>query len=178
MTGSSGKAAARVALKTGRLLLRELTPEDGEFICQLLNEPSFLRFVGDRGIRTVDDARSWIAAGPRAMYTRHGYGLYLVALRSTGEPMGICGLVSREWLEEPDIGFSLLPAWWGKGYAFEAASAVMMEAGVHRLSRVLAITNPDNSSSIRLLEKLGFHFWKTVRSPDNLEELSVWSSPA
>jgi len=178
MTGTSGKAAPRVALETGRLLLRELTAEDGNFIFQLLNEPSFLRFVGDKGIRTVDDARSWIAAGPRATYTRHGYGLYLVVLRTTGEPMGICGLVNRDWLEDPDIGFSLIPAYWGKGYAFEAASAVMMQAGVHRLRRVLAITNPDNRDSIRLLEKLGFHFWKTVRTPDGLEQLSVWSNVA
>lgn len=175
MTEASGKAAPRVALETERLLLRELTPGDGEFILRLLNEPSFLRFVGDKGIRSVDDARGWIEAGPRATYARHGYGLYLVALKDTAEPMGICGLVNRDWLEDPDIGFSLLPAYWSRGYAFEAASAVMNQAGtVHGLRRILAITNADNRDSIRLLEKLGFAFWKMVRTPDDLEELSLW----
>jgi RimJ/RimL family protein N-acetyltransferase len=177
MTGQSGKASPRVVLETERLVLRELTGDDGEFILELLNQPSFLRFVGDKGVRTVDDARGWIEAGPRASYQRHGYGLNLVTLTETGEPMGICGLVNREWLDDPDIGFSLLPAYWSRGYACEASSAVLRQATeVHRLERILAITNRDNRSSIHLLEKLGFSFWKYVRTPDKNEELSLWAT--
>jgi RimJ/RimL family protein N-acetyltransferase len=170
-------APARVVLETERLVLRELTDQDGEFILGLLNEPSFLRYVGDKGIRTMGDAQGYIASVPRANYARHGYGLYLVQLRASGEPMGICGLVNRDWLDAPDIGFSLLPAYWARGYAYEAARAVLHQAhsefGLHR---ILAITNPENQDSIRLLRKLGFNYWKNVNTPDGREELSLWST--
>lgn len=177
MNEESGKSPPRVVLETERLVLRELTGDDAEFILGLLNQPSFLRFVGDKGIRTVSDARAWIETGPRANYRRHGYGLNLVTLREVAEPIGICGLVNREWLEDPDIGFSLLPDYWSQGYAYEASSAVLRQAAtVYRLGRILAITNHDNRSSVHLLEKLGFSFLKYVRTPDQNEELSLWSA--
>ena len=175
MNPTSGKPVGRVVLETGRLILRELTPGDGAFILRLLNEPSFLRFVGDKGIRTVADAIAWIENGPRAMYARYGYGLYRVELRETAEPIGICGLVNRDWLADPDIGFSLLPSYWSQGYALEASRTVMNQARqVHGLNTLLAITNSDNASSIRLLSTLGFSFQGQVRTPDGKEELSVW----
>jgi RimJ/RimL family protein N-acetyltransferase len=162
---------------TERLVLCELTARDGDFILGLLNEPSFVRYVGDKGIRTVEDARGYIESVPRANYARHGYGLNLVLLRATGEPMGICGLVNRDWLDAPDIGFSLLPAFWSRGYAHEAATAVLDQAErVFGLRRILAITNPDNQTSIRLLRRLGFAYWKRVTAPDGREALSLWSN--
>jgi RimJ/RimL family protein N-acetyltransferase len=171
----SGKPGPRIVLETTRLTLRELTSGDAAFILGLLNQPSFLRFVGDRGIRSEADAATYIDEGPGANYRRHGYGLYLVLLRETAAPVGICGLVTREWLDAPDLGFSLLPAYWSRGYAFEAASAVLEQANTeHRVPRVLAITNPDNRSSIRLLERLTFAFDKRVRTPDG-EELSLYA---
>jgi RimJ/RimL family protein N-acetyltransferase len=165
----------QIVLETSRLILRELSEDDAEFILRLLNEPSFLRFVGDKGVRTVTDARDYIMTGPRASYARNGYGLNLVVLRETGEPIGICGLLNRDWLEYPDLGFSLLPAYWRRGYAFEAATAVLAVAeSVHRLRRVLAFTNPDNVDSIQLLGKLGFTFLQPVRTPEG-EELSLFA---
>lgn len=170
-----GKSGPRIVLETSRLILREMTADDAGFIFGLLNQPSFLRFVGDKGIRTVADAAAYIENGPSATYRRHGYGLYLVLLAETGEAMGICGLVNRDWLDAPDLGFSLLPAYWSLGYAFEAASAVLGHAeSVHRLSRFLAITNRHNQDSIRLLERLEFAFDRMVRTPDG-EELSLYA---
>jgi RimJ/RimL family protein N-acetyltransferase len=175
VNGVPGKPGPRIVLETDRLVLREMTADDAGFILDLLNQPSFLRFVGDKGIRTVADAARYIEDGPRATYRKHGYGLNLVVLRESGAAMGICGLVNRDWLDAPDIGFSLLPAYWSLGYAFEAASAVLEESdGVYRLPRILAITNPDNHDSIRLLERLGFAFDRTVRTPE-AEELSLYA---
>lgn len=175
MNEPPGKSGPRIILETSRLVLREMTANDAEFILGLLNQPSFLRFVGDKGVRTVADAAAYIENGPRASYRRHGYGLNIVLLRETGAAMGICGLVTRDWLDAPDIGFSLLPAYWSLGYAFEAASAVLDQAeSVHRLRRFLAITNPDNQSSIRLLERLRFAFDKEVTTPDG-ESLSLYA---
>ena len=170
-----GKSAPRPVLETSRLILREMTVDDAPFILDLLNQPSFLQFVGDKGLRTVADAAQYIEDGPRATYHRHGYGLYLVLRKETGHPMGICGLVSRDWLDAPDLGFSLLPPYWSLGYAFEAAVAVLDHAeAVHRISRVLAITNPGNQSSIRLLRKLGFSYRNNVNPPGRNEELALW----
>lgn len=177
MRDESGKSPPGMVLETERLVLRELTGDDAEFILGLLNQPSFLRFVGDKGVRTVEDARTYIEAGPCASYRRHGYGLNLVTLRETMVPIGICGLVNREWLEDPDLGFSLLPGYWSRGYAYEAAIAVLRQAAtVYHLHRILAITNRDNESSIRLLKRLGFSFSKLVRPPDGKEELSLWAT--
>jgi RimJ/RimL family protein N-acetyltransferase len=164
-------------IETERLVLKHLADRDAEFIRGLLNEPSFLRFIGDRGVRTADDARRYIQDGPVAGYARYGYGLLRVGLKADDTPIGICGVLKRDTLPEPDLGFSLLPAWWSKGYANEAASAVIQHArGPLRLGRILAITSVDNESSIRLLGKLGFQFERMIRLGDDTTELRLFAS--
>ena len=164
-------------LETERLRLTHLSDRDAEFIRGLLNEPSFLRYIGDRGVRTADDARRYIQDGPVAGYAHYGYGLLRVGLKAGDTPIGICGVLRRETLPEPDLGFSLLPAWWSKGYAFEAASAVMRYArGTLRLGRILAITSVDNETSIRLLGKLAFRFERMIRLGDDTTELRLFAS--
>lgn len=163
-------------LETDRLVLRRLSADDGEFVLGLLNEPSWLRFIGDRGVRTVDGARDYILEGPVAMYERLGFGLYLTELKSDGAPIGLCGLIKRAELEDVDIGFAFVPRFWGKGYAYESASAVMTYAkNVLGLDRIVAITSLDNDRSIALLGKLGFRFEKTIRMPND-EEVRLFAS--
>jgi RimJ/RimL family protein N-acetyltransferase len=146
-------------IETERLRLVEFTPEDAEFVLRLLNEPSFLRYIGDRGVRSVEDARRYIADGPVAGYVRQGHGLMSVQRRSDGEAIGMCGVLKRDSLPDPDLGFSFLPAYWSQGYAFEAAGAVMRHArDTLGLRRIVAITTKDNEPSMRLLVKLGFRF--------------------
>jgi RimJ/RimL family protein N-acetyltransferase len=148
-----------LVLETERLLLRPLTTDDAPFILTLLNEPSFLRFIGDKKVRNLEDARQYILTGPMASYQRHGLGLLAVELKASQTPIGMCGLLKREELPEPDIGFAYLPDFWGQGFAFEAAKAVMNDARESlKLNRVLAIVNPDNDASIKLLERLGLKF--------------------
>src|SRR6476660_9773637 len=128
------------------------------FILALLNEPSFLRFIGDKKVRTIQDAEQYILNGPVASYERHGFGLCLVALKDTHPSIGICGLLKRDELPDPDIGFAFLPDFWNKGFAFESAAAVLQDARERlHLDRILAITNQDNGPSIKLLQKLGLH---------------------
>src|SRR5678815_4161900 len=112
-------------IETDRLILRRFTAEDAPFILELLNEPSWLRFIGDKGVRTLGDARDYIRKGPVAMYARYGFGLEVAALKESGLPIGMCGLIKRDTLEDIDIGFAFLPRFWGKGYAHEAAAATM-----------------------------------------------------
>jgi len=163
-------------LETDRLVLRRLSAEDGEFVLQLLNEPSWLRFIGDRGVRTVDDARDYILTGPVAMYERVGFGLYVTELKVDGAPIGLCGLIKRDGLEDVDIGFAFFPRFWGKGYAYESASAVMAYGrSVLGLDRIVAITSLDNDRSIALLQKLGFRFEKTIRMPND-DEVRLFAS--
>jgi RimJ/RimL family protein N-acetyltransferase len=165
-----------VKFETPRLTLRHLAEPDAPFILRLLNEPSFLRFIGDKGVRTLEDAAAYIRTGPVASYQTHGFGLYLVTLRETGASIGICGLVTRDWLEHPDIGFSLLPAYWSRGYAREAASAVLDQArDLLGVKRVLAITSLDNHDSIQLLKKLGFTYSATVHRPVENEQLNLFA---
>jgi RimJ/RimL family protein N-acetyltransferase len=167
-------------LETDRLVLRRMSVDDAEFELRLLNEPSFLRFIGDRGVRTLEDARAYILKGPVDMYDRLGFGLYLAELKEEGVPIGICGLVKRDFLADVDIGFAFLPEFWGQGYASEAASAVMEYAkGALGLKRIVAITNPENHSSIRLLEKLGLKFDRMIRATADGPEirLFVWDAP-
>lgn len=151
-------------LETDRLVLRWLEVEDAEFIFELVNDPAWLKYIGDRGVRSLEDAREYIRKGPVDMYRRLGFGLYLVALKDDGAPIGICGLLKRDTLEDVDIGFAFLPAFRSKGFAYESAAAVM-EHGKSRfgLKRLVAITSPDNRVSARLLEKLGFRFEEIIR---------------
>jgi len=153
---AAADAAATDALATQRLVLRRLAPSDAPFVRALVNDPDWLRYIGDKGVRTDDDARGYLERGPIAMYARHGYGLYLVARRPDLAPVGICGLIKRESLPDVDIGFAFLPAHRGAGYALEAAAAAIDEGRTrYGLARVIAIVSPDNARSIRLLEKLG-----------------------
>ena len=150
-------------LETGRLALRQLTVDDAAFVLELLNEPSFLQFIGDKGVRNLDDARNYILTGPMASYERFGFGLWLVVLKADAAPIGICGLLKRDTLPDVDIGFAFRPAFWSKGYAFEAASAVLTHGReAFGLRRIVAITSPDNASSAALLEKLGLRFERTL----------------
>jgi ribosomal-protein-alanine N-acetyltransferase len=166
-------------LATERLVLRRLTSEDAAFIVELLNDPSFLRFIGDKGVRTPADACRYIEAGPLASYERHGFGLYRVELKDGGEPVGLCGLLKRDYLPDVDIGFALLPRHRSQGYAFESASAVLAHARDRLgLERVLAITSPDNAASIGLLERLGFRFERRARPADDEPEVDVFSRRA
>ena len=147
------------ALATERLGLRPFELEDAAFVLELVNEPPFLRFIGDKGVRDLESARAYLRDGPMASYARNGFGLYLVSLSESGEPLGMCGLIDRESLEDVDLGFAFREAHWGQGYALEAARAVL-EDGRKRLGieRVVAVTDPDNTRSGRLLERLGLRF--------------------
>jgi [ribosomal protein S5]-alanine N-acetyltransferase len=161
--------------ETGRLALRRFTTADAAFVVELLNEASFLRYIGDKGVRTEADACRYLEAGPLASYARHGFGLYRVGLKHSGEPIGMCGLLKRDWLEDVDIGFAFLPRFWRKGYGLEAAAAVLAHArdGLG-LRRVVAITSPDNAASIGLLEKLGFRFERMARPSEGEPEVRVF----
>ena len=158
-------------LETERLILRELTFDDAPFILTLLNDPSFLRYINDKNVRNIEDARQYMLNGPMASYARNGFGLYLVQLKDTAVPIGLSGLVKREELPDADIGFAFLPDYWGKGFAFESACAVMSDARERLgLNRVLAIVMPDNDASIKLLEKLGMRF---ERDKDDVQVFAI-----
>lgn len=171
------KTALKV-LETQRLVLRRLSAADAPFVLELLNDPAWLEHIGDRGVRTLDDARAYLAAGPVAMYAEHGFGLYLVEVREDGASAGICGLVRRDFLDDVDLGFAFLPRYRGRGYAYEAASAVLdYAAAVLGLERVAAIATAHNERSGRLLEKLGFRFEKMVPYPGETEPLRLFARP-
>jgi RimJ/RimL family protein N-acetyltransferase len=172
-----GTEAPQVVLETDRLILRKLTFSDAPFILALLNDPSWLRFIGDKGVRTLEDARDYIRNGPMAMYAREGFGLYLTELKRSHVPVGMCGLIKRPSLEDVDIGFAFLPDHRRQGYAHEAASAVL-ECGktVFGLKRVVAITALDNAGSSRLLAKLGMKPEKTVKLDGHDHEVTLYAS--
>jgi [ribosomal protein S5]-alanine N-acetyltransferase len=166
-------------VETERLVIRRLSPDDAAFILELLNDPSFVRNIGDRGVRDLAGARQYVLDGAVASHEKHGYGLDLVTLKSDGEPVGICGLVRRDYLDDPDIGFAFLPRFCGQGYALEATSVVLEHAfsalGLHR---VLAIVSPDNARSIRLLEKLDFRHERMITPPGENRAIRLLSASA
>jgi RimJ/RimL family protein N-acetyltransferase len=168
-------------IESQRLVLRELELKDAPFILQLLNEASFMRFIGDKGVRTLADARDYIDKGPGDSYRRFGFGLYLTSLRDSGIAIGICGLVKRETLPDADVGFAFLPQYRSKGYATESAAAVLAHARQSlRLDRIVAITSLDNHASVAVLEKIGLVFERTVRLSADGPELKLfgWASRA
>ena len=162
-------------LETERLMLRQMRVEDAEFIFELVNEPAFIRNIGDKGVRTLDDARDYILSGPVASYAKFGFGLYVVVLKETGAAIGICGLLKRDSLEDVDIGFAFLERFRRQGFAYEAAAAVM-EYGRNALGlkRIVAITSPDNEDSMRVLEKIGLRFEKMIRMPGSDEDTRLF----
>ena len=164
-------------LETERLLLSPLSYDDAGFIFELVNEPSFKRYVGDKGVHNLDDARQYLREGPIGSYATHGFGLYRVTLRDNGEPLGICGLVKREGFDDPDLGFAFLKAHWSNGYAYESSVAVLdYGRNVLGLQRIIAMADGDNASSTRLLEKLGFEFEGMVRMPGETVDIRLYGS--
>ena len=164
-------------LETERLSLRKLTIEDAQFILTLLNEPSFIRYIGDKQVRNVEDAEAYILNGPVASYERNGFGLYLVQLRESYTPVGMCGLLKREELPDPDIGFAFLPEFWRKGFAFETAAALLQDARARlKLQRILAITSLDNEASIKLLERIGFRFERVTQLAADREQVKLFAT--
>lgn len=162
--------------ETERLILRPMTGDDAGFILELLNEPSFIRNIGDRKIRTLEGAKAYITEGPVASYARNGFGLYLVELKETHESMGMCGLIRRNTLKDVDIGYAFLPKFWSKGYALEAALAMKQYARESiGLKRLVAVVDPENQPSIRLLERLGMKYERMVRLAMDDIELKLYS---
>lgn len=167
-----------VVLQTERLVLRELVLDDAPFALELLNEPGWLRYIGDRGVRSVEAAREYLLNGPIKMVREHGFGLYAVTRRSDGTPLGMCGLIKRPTLDDVDIGFAFLARHEGQGYGLESAQAVLAHGRrVHGLQRVVAITSVDNERSIRLLLKIGLRFEKLIRLQDDGEEVKLFATP-
>jgi [ribosomal protein S5]-alanine N-acetyltransferase len=162
-------------LETERLILREIdSAVDAEFIFELLNSPKFLKFIGDRGVRSVEDARSFIENRYRASYCEHGYGLYVVESKEGHFSIGMCGFVKRDTLPGPDLGFAFLPEFESKGYGYESAAAVMRYGSEKfGFTQVLAITSQDNDVSVKLLEKLGFRFDQIFTTPEG-EDLKLF----
>jgi [ribosomal protein S5]-alanine N-acetyltransferase len=163
-------------IDTDRLSIRYMTVEDFRFIYRLLNEPTWIKYIGDKGIKTEDDAKNYIQTGPLQMYKDYGFGLYLVTLKETAVPIGLCGLIKRPSLENIDLGYAFLPEHTGKGYAFEATKAVM-DYGKEQLSieKLIAITTIDNIKSEKVLLKLGFSYDSLIKGTNDLEELKLFT---
>ncbi|MEO5509241.1 MAG: GNAT family N-acetyltransferase [Longimicrobiales bacterium] len=169
----------RIIRETKRLRLREMVEEDAPFILELLNEPSFLRFIGDKGVRTLDDARAYIIGGPVASYLANGHGLYHVELKATRAAIGMSGLVKRPTLEHPDLGFAFLPAYWSQGYALEAARAVMDLADNElKIPTVIAIASPDNVASAKLLNHVGLVYAEMISTTGGEPDLALFRRAA
>ena len=164
-------------IETERLRLRWLTLADADLMLAVWNDPAFVRYVGDRGIRTLEEAREEMTESALPLYANYGFGPYRMALKDCDTPIGICGLFRRDGLEDPDIGYSVLPTYCGKGYAFEAANAVIdyarSELGLRRL---IAIISPDNEPSLGLIRKLGLRFEKMHRMEDDEDEVCLYAT--
>ncbi len=164
---------------TARLAVRRLVPgADDAFILRLLNEPSFIANIADRGVRTLEAARAYIENGPVAMYAKHGFGLWCVTLPD-GTPLGMCGLIKRDHMDDVDVGYAFLPEHWGRGYALEAVAGSLAWGRAHRgLGRIVAIVNPDNARSIRVLQKLDFRYEGPIRMPGEETDIALYASSA
>ena len=164
-------------LETERLRLRKFNYSDASFILELTNSPGWLKCIGDRNIRTKEDAINYIMNGPLKSYATYGFGLSAVELKTSGKLIGMCGLLKRDYLDHPDIGFAFLPDYMGQGYAFEIASATVNYATeTLAISTILATVLPTNEKSIRLLAKIGMTFCKPIMSPVDGAELLLYSS--
>ena len=162
-------------LHTGRLQLRWLERQDAAFILQLTTDPEWLRFIGDRQVRDLDSAHDYIDSGPRAMYRELGFGLNRVALRSDDTPIGICGLLQRDTLADCELGFALLPGYRGRGYAFEAADAVLRHGfATFGKTRITAIVERENHASIELLQRLGLRRERSILAEPDRDSLDLY----
>lgn len=167
-------------LQTERLTLRKLNLNDTAFIIELVNSPGWLQYIGYRNIHTTEDANKHLEDGPLKSYEQNGFGLLLIQLKSTGAPIGMCGLLKREALPLPDLGYALLPAYEGKGYITEATSAYLAYVAQQlQIEKLMAITNVDNEKSIRVLEKLHFVFerYMNLSGDDHPVRLFSWTAP-
>ena len=163
-------------LETKRLILRRFSLEDAPFIIELVNDPAWLEHIGDRNVRTLEDARAYLRKGALDMYERVGFGMYVVALKGSGEAIGTCGLIKRESLDDIDIGFAFLPQFRGQGFALESAAAVLEHGkGALGLKRIVAIVSPANRRSVTILEKIGLKFERTLKLPGDDEEISLYA---
>ena len=162
-------------LETERLLLREFTTGDTAFILELVNSAGWLQYIGDRNIKSVEQAKAYLENGPIKNYRENGFGLCLVERKDDAKAIGMCGLLKREYLDTPDMGFAFLPEFNGNGYAYEIAIATVAYAkNKLKISTVSAITMANNEKSIKLLEKMGFSFKKTIFLPTGKEELQLY----
>ncbi len=174
-----GESLVNPLITAQRLALRPLDEGDAAFMLELLNDADFIRNIADRGVRTLADARAYIAAGPVESYARNGFGLWRVEERGQDVAIGICGLVRRPGLDDVDIGFAFLPAWRGKGYARESATAVLEYArSALGLERVVAIVAPANAASAAVLESVGMRFERMIAFGDAGEPLRLFAWPA
>ena len=163
---------SQTILETERLILREFNTTDAEFILLLLNTPTWLKFIGDKNVHSSEDAEQYLINGPLKSYHENGFGLWLVLLKDSNISIGMCGLVKRDYLQDIDIGFALMPEYEGKGYGLEMANATLVHSRKNLLiNSVVAITDANNSSSIKLLNKLGLHYEKQVESAEGDEVL-------
>ena len=163
-------------LETPHLVLRRFSLEDDAFILELVNDPAWIEHIGDRNVRTLEDARAYLSKGALDMYERLGFGMYVVALKGSGEAIGTCGLIKREALDDVDIGFAFLPRYRGQGFALESAAAVLEHGrSAFGLKRIVAIVSPANHRSIRILERIGLTFERTVKLPGDDEEISLYA---
>ena len=166
---------ALMILETNRLLLTKQTEADAHFVLELMNSDGWLKYIGDRGVATEEDAEDYIRNGAIKSYATHGFGLYLVKLRDGDKPVGLCGLIKRDALEHVDIGFAFLPEYNGHGYATEAATGVMEYAKtVLGLKTIAGITMPDNLPSIAVLKMIGLTYKEMVQLPGDGEELMLF----
>lgn len=155
-------------LETERLVLKEFTIDDADFILNLLNTPGWLQYIGDKNVRTPEDAVSYLENGPIKSYKENGFGLWMLLLKNRNTPIGMCGLINRDSLDDIDIGFALLPEYSNLGYGYEIAQATMNYANdTLGIKKIVAITNSNNISSIKLLNKLGLQFEKKIKLSDN-----------
>jgi [ribosomal protein S5]-alanine N-acetyltransferase len=162
-------------IETERLHLRRFTLDDADFFMALVNDSEWIRNIGNRNVHTLDEARAYLTKSYLANYERNGFGLYLTTLKD-GTPIGMCGLIKRDGLDDVDIGFAFMPAWRGKGYALEAARASLdYGRDVLKKIRVVAIVLPSNTSSVALLKKIGLQFDKMVQMPNDKDELALYT---
>jgi len=155
-------------LGTERLVLREFSIDDAEFILTLLNTPAWLEYIGDKNVRTLEDAVNYLENGPIKSYKENGFGLWLTSLKNNSTPIGMCGLVNRDSLKDIDIGFALLPEYSKLGYGYEIANATINYAThILQINKVVAITDSNNIPSIKLLNKIGLQFEKTLNLSEN-----------
>jgi ribosomal-protein-alanine N-acetyltransferase len=161
--------------ETERLILRKLNLGDAAFILELLNEPGFIKYIGDKGVRSLADAENYLEQGPLDSYLHNGYGLYAVALRD-GSVIGMCGLVNRIGLDDPDIGFAFLSRYGSRGFAAEAALATMQFGRTQlKIPKIVAIATPDNAKSIAVLTKIGLKFERLIRLREGAEEVGLFT---